>query len=36
MVTDKSGNLSNELINSGLLRNRTAPAQIDRRAVAIA
>jgi hypothetical protein len=36
MVTDKSGNLTTELINSGLLRNRTAPAQIDRRAVAIA
>lgn len=32
MVTDKSGNLTAELIDSGLLKNRTAPAQIDRRA----
>jgi hypothetical protein len=36
MVTDKSGNIASELIDSGLLKNRTAPAQIDRHAVAIA
>ena len=36
MVTDQSGNLAMELIDSGLLRSKRAPAQIDRRAVAIA
>ena len=36
MVTDKSGNLTADLVNSGLLRQRAAPAQIDRRAVATA
>jgi hypothetical protein len=36
MVTDKSGNLTAELIGSGLLKNYTAPAQIDRRVAAIA
>jgi hopanoid C-2 methylase len=36
MVTDKSGNLTAELVSSGLLKHRPAPAQIDRRAVAIA
>jgi hopanoid C-2 methylase len=36
MVTDKSGNLAAEMINSGLLKNKGAPAQIEGRAVAIA